>query len=83
MQSQLLIEPEQAPDIPSPCKNKFNIEIRENATFHSWVKEDPPNSSDIKQEKKEEVNRKRIRNGVFRESSEESKVHQIPNARFF
>jgi hypothetical protein len=26
MQSQLLIEPEQAPDIPSPCKNKFNIE---------------------------------------------------------
>ena len=23
---QLLIEPEQAPDIPSPCKNKFNIE---------------------------------------------------------
>ena len=26
MQSQLLIEPEQAPDIPSPCKNKSNIE---------------------------------------------------------
>ncbi len=26
MQSQLLMEPEQAPDIPSPCKNKFNIE---------------------------------------------------------
>ena len=26
MQSQLATEPEQAPDVPSPCKNKFNIE---------------------------------------------------------
>ena len=26
IQSQLVIEPEQAPDVPSPCKNKFNIE---------------------------------------------------------
>ena len=26
IQGQLLIEPEQAPDIPSPFKNKFNIE---------------------------------------------------------
>ena len=26
MQSQLAIDPEQAPDDPSPCKNKFNIE---------------------------------------------------------
>ena len=26
IQGQLVIEPEQAPDIPSPVKNKFNIE---------------------------------------------------------
>ena len=26
IQGQLVIEPEQAPDIPSPDKNKFNIE---------------------------------------------------------
>ena len=55
MQSQLLIE------TAGVLVFSWYIEIRENATFHSWVKEDPPNSSDIKQEKKEEVNRKRIR----------------------